>query len=42
MLEAFSSKLLQQIGMGSKAKKLIDPSEIAIETNDMAIFREYI
>jgi len=28
--------------MANKAKKLIDPSEIAIQTNNISVFKEYI
>lgn len=42
MLETFGSRLLQNIGRGDKARKLIDPSEIAIQTNNIAVFKEYI
>ena len=42
MLETFQSKLLHNIGQGARARKLIDPSEIAIKTTSIAVFKEYI
>jgi hypothetical protein len=42
MLDVFGSQLLKNIGHADRAQKLIDPSEIAIQTNNIMVFKEYI
>lgn len=42
MLDTFGNKFLHNIGKGEKARKLIDPQEIAIKTTNMSVFKEYI